>query len=86
MSLAWRYAEAVGDERWKGLTWGMVPALGSALCACVWHFFYNSPQLDGLVALQAFLTVVGNGTLWLAAYRIYKGGAAAAAAAGQDEA
>jgi hypothetical protein len=27
--------------------------------------------LDFLVALQAFLTVVGNFTCWLAAYRIY---------------
>jgi hypothetical protein len=35
------------------------------------HFFYNSPDLDFLVALQAFLTVVGNFTCWAAAYRIY---------------
>jgi hypothetical protein len=74
MSLAWRYADAVNDPRWKGLTWGMLPALGSAMCACTWHFFYNAPELDGLVALQAALTVVGNCTLWLAAYRIYRGG------------
>jgi hypothetical protein len=44
------------------------------MCACTWHFFYNAPELDLLVALQAFLTVVGNFTLWLAAYRIYRGG------------
>lgn len=29
------------------------------------------PDLDFLVALQAFLTVVGNCTCWIAAYRIY---------------
>jgi hypothetical protein len=74
MSLAWRYAGASGNPRWKGLTWGMVPALGSAMCACTWHLFYNAPELDALVALQAFLTVVGNFTLWLAAYRLYEAG------------
>ncbi len=30
----------------------MVPLLGGAFSACVYHFFYNSPQLDALVALQ----------------------------------
>ena len=23
--LVWDYAEATGNERWKGLTWGMLP-------------------------------------------------------------
>lgn len=112
--LMWRYAEVSGNPRWKGMTWGMMPALGSAMAACIWHFFYNSPgcgkgggnasssarsraltrgccpcvrlccacasavaaavagaDLDFLVALQAFLTVVGNCTCWLAAYRIF---------------
>lgn len=27
------------------MAWGMVPCLGSAMCACTWHFFYNSPDL-----------------------------------------
>ena len=106
------------------MAWGMLPCLGSAMCACTWHFFYNSPDLqvgggwaggrahvvearDGccaaqsscrrraaapgqcmfsgstlrrpspfprlqfLVAVQAALTVAGNCTCWLAAYRIY---------------
>ena len=30
----------------------MVPLLGGAFSACTYHFFYNSPQLDALVALQ----------------------------------
>jgi len=30
----------------------MVPLLGGAFSACVYHFFYNSPKLDALVALQ----------------------------------
>ncbi|GAX76244.1 hypothetical protein CEUSTIGMA_g3688.t1 [Chlamydomonas eustigma] len=71
MGLVWQYAEATGNERWKGLTWGMLPSLGSAMCACTWHFFYNAPSLEFLVTLQAFLTIVGNATCWIAAYRIY---------------
>ncbi|XP_072092822.1 uncharacterized protein [Arachis hypogaea] len=49
-----------------------VPLLGGALCACTWHFFYNSESLEVLVALQAALTVIGNFTMCIAAYRIYK--------------
>lgn len=72
MALVWQYGEKSGCEAWKGLSWGMVPLLGGALCACTWHFFYNSESLQVLVALQAALTVVGNGTMCIAAYRIYK--------------
>lgn len=56
------------------MTWGMMPLFAGALCACTYHFFYNSPELDILVAIQASLTWIGNATLWLAAYRIYKDG------------
>jgi hypothetical protein len=28
------------------MAWGMLPSLGSAMCACTWHFFYNSPDLQ----------------------------------------
>jgi hypothetical protein len=68
--LIWEYAGVSGNERWKGLAWGMLPCLGSAMCACTWHFFYNATELEFLVALQAFLTVVGNCTCWIAAYRL----------------
>ncbi|GFR39947.1 hypothetical protein Agub_g24 [Astrephomene gubernaculifera] len=71
MGLMWRFAEVSGNPRWKGMTWGMLPCLGSAMAACTWHFFYNSPDLEFLVVLQSALTVVGNCTCWLAAYRIY---------------
>ena len=37
------YADATGNKLWKGMAWAMVPALGGAMCACTWHFFYNSP-------------------------------------------
>lgn len=42
----------VGNQRWKGLTWGMLPLLGGAMAACTYHFFYNPPELDFLVAVQ----------------------------------
>ncbi|XP_039136913.1 ycf49-like protein [Dioscorea cayenensis subsp. rotundata] len=72
MVLVWEYGEKSGFEAWKGLSWGMVPLLGGAMCACTWHFFYNSESLDILVALQGMLTVVGNLTMCIAAYRIFK--------------
>ncbi|XP_073042954.1 uncharacterized protein [Primulina eburnea] len=71
MALVWQYGEKSGFESWKGLSWGMVPLLGGAFCACTWHFFYNSESLEMLVALQAALTVIGNVTMSIAAYRIY---------------
>ncbi|XLT09392.1 hypothetical protein HN51_055185 [Arachis hypogaea] len=30
----WQYNEKSGHQAWKGLSWGMVPLLGGALCAC----------------------------------------------------
>lgn len=72
MGLMWRYGQVSGNPRWKGMTWGMLPCLGSAMCACTWHFFYNAPELEFLVTLQAALTVLGNFTCWIAAYRIYE--------------
>ncbi|RVX15312.1 Ycf49-like protein [Vitis vinifera] len=46
MILVWKYGEQPGFESWKGLSWGMVPLLGGAFCACTWHFFYNSESLE----------------------------------------
>lgn len=54
MGLMWRYAEVSRFPAWKGMAWGMLPALGSAMAACTWHFFYNAPSLDWLVALQVW--------------------------------
>lgn len=72
MALVWQYGEKSGNESWKGLSWGMVPLLGGAFCACTWHFFYNSESLEVLVALQAALTAIGNATMCYAAFRICK--------------
>ncbi|KAK2989149.1 hypothetical protein RJ640_027223 [Escallonia rubra] len=49
MALVWQYAEESGYESWKGLSWGMVPLLGGAFCACTWHFFYNSESLESSI-------------------------------------
>lgn len=66
------WSTVAGNEKWKGMTWGMMPLFTGALTACTYHFFYNSPDIDFLVAIQASLTWIGNATLWLAAYRIFK--------------
>ncbi|KAI3522768.1 hypothetical protein L1887_00818 [Cichorium endivia] len=73
MILVWKYGEKSGYESWKGLSWGIVPLLlGRAFCACAWHFFYNSESLKVLVAIQGALTVIGNATVCIPAYLIYK--------------
>jgi len=74
MGLAWEYAEVVNRPAWKGLTWGMVPGHASGIAACTFHLFYNSPALNSVVAMQALLTVIGNSTCALAAYRISQEG------------
>jgi len=68
MGFAWRWADVVGNEKWKGLTWGLIPLHTSGITACTYHLFYN--QIPILVPLQAFLTCVGNITAAFAAYRI----------------
>ncbi|KAH7278913.1 hypothetical protein KP509_38G063900 [Ceratopteris richardii] len=72
MALVWKFGDNPKNAAWKGLTWGMVPLLGGAMCACTWHFFYNAESLEILVVLQSALTMLGNFTMWLAAYRIYR--------------
>ena len=73
MNLFWKLGGVPGGvPQWRGMSWGMTPLLGGALCACTFHFFYNSPTLAPLVALQAGLTVVGNATMWIAAWRVFE--------------
>jgi hypothetical protein len=50
----------------------MLPALISAMCACVWHFFDNLPSLDWLVTTQATTTVLGNCTLCFSGWWIWR--------------
>jgi hypothetical protein len=70
--LVWTYGEVVKNPAWWGLSLAMLPALVSAMCACTWHFFDNSPSLDWVVTLQAAMTVVGNGTQAIAAWWIWR--------------
>jgi hypothetical protein len=57
---------------WRWLSLAMLPALVSAMAACTWHLFDNSPQLQGLVVLQAALTTLGNAALALAAWNLLR--------------
>jgi hypothetical protein len=70
MNLVWNYAEVTGNEKWKGLTWGMLPLHASGICACTYHFFYNVSVLQVLVSMQAGFTLLGNLTCAIAAFRI----------------
>jgi len=70
MGIIWNYAEVTGNPKWKGLTWGMLPLHASGVAACTYHFFYNPSALQGLVTTQAGLTLLGNITVAIAAYRI----------------
>lgn len=74
--LVWTYAEVTQKLYWRWLSWGMLPALISAMCACTWHFFDNAPSLNWLVTLQASLTVIGNSTLCFAGWRIFRSSSA----------
>lgn len=68
----WQYAEVSQLTAWRTLSFGMLPALVSAMCACTWHFFDNPDSLAWLVTLQASMTVVGNCTVCLAAWWIWR--------------
>jgi len=70
MNLVWKFAETTGQPAWRGLTWGMLPLHASGICACTYHWFYNAPELQFLVTSQAGLTLLGNLTCMIAAYRI----------------
>ncbi len=81
----WQYAEASGYLAWRTLSFGMLPALISAMCACTWHFFDNAPALSWLVTLQAAMTVVGNCTVCAAAWWIWRQSKAAPAKSSTGE-
>lgn len=70
MDAVWKFSKATGNEKWKGLTWGMLPLNVSGLCACTYHFFYNPASLQFLVSMQAGTTLLGNLTCAIAAFRI----------------
>ncbi len=61
-----------GERGWRWLSLAMVPALVSAMAACTWHLFDNSPLLQGLVVLQAALTALGNVALAAAVWNLLR--------------
>ncbi len=72
MWFVWRYGEVTNNKVWYGLSFAMLPALVSAMCACTWHFFDNPVSFEWLVTVQAAMTVVGNCTLCAAGWWIYR--------------
>ncbi len=70
--LIWIYGEVTNNRAWFGFSFAMLPALISAMCACTWHYFDNSPSLEWLVTLQASMTVLGNFTLLIAGYFVWR--------------
>ena len=61
-----------GEGGWRWLALAMVPALVSAMAACTWHLFDNSPALKGLVVFQAGLTTIGNTTVAIASWNLLR--------------
>jgi hypothetical protein len=57
---------------WHWFALAMIPALISALCACTWHWFDNLTALEWLVTLQAATTLVGNTTLAIASFYLWR--------------
>ena len=55
---------------WLGLS--MIPNLIGAMCAITWHIYDNPEKLYGLVTLQGVFTCIGNTTLAIATFYIYK--------------
>ena len=47
MGLVWQYAGVTGNEKWKGVTWGMLPSHASGVAACTYHFFFNAAVSNG---------------------------------------
>lgn len=72
IGLVSKFAQVTNNQRWRGLALAMVPLHSSGITACVYHLFYNAPNLNFLVLLQASLTLFGNGMLCIAAYRIFQ--------------
>ena len=54
------------------LSLAMVPNLIGAMWAITWHVYDNQDLLYGLVTLQGIFTFIGNSTLALASFTIFK--------------
>jgi hypothetical protein len=72
--LVMRLAEVRQQPEWRWLALAMLPALVSAMAACTWHLFDNPDSLEGLVVLQAAMTLLGNACLAVAARHLWRTG------------
>ncbi|WP_103668928.1 DUF2499 domain-containing protein [Pseudanabaena sp. BC1403] len=70
--LVWIYAKVSQNPVWRGFAIAMLPALVSAICVCTWHFYDNDPSLAWLGTIQATMTLLGNCTLMVAAWFLWK--------------
>ena len=70
--LIWIYGEQTKNRAWWAVSAAMLPALISAMCACTWHFFDNVESLEWLVTLQASTTFIGNCTLCIAGWLVWR--------------
>ena len=65
-----RYGRRHQEPGWRWLAFAMLPALVSAMAACLWHLYDNSDKLQWLVVLQAGTTLLGNVAMAWAAWRL----------------
>ena len=63
------------NSNYKFFYWlalAMIPNLAGAMSAVTWHIYDNQMELYGLVTLQGFFTLIGNTTLAISTFYIYK--------------
>ena len=59
-------------DNYYWLSLAMIPNLIGAMCAITWHIFDNQTALYGLVTLQGIFTFIGNSTLAIATFKIFR--------------
>ncbi len=63
------------ENNYKNFYWlslAMIPNLIGAMSAITWHIYDNQITLYGLVSLQGLFTLIGNTTLAISTFYIYK--------------
>ena len=63
------------ENNYKSFYWlslAMIPNLIGAMSAITWHIYDNQITLYGLVSLQGLFTLIGNTTLAISTFYIYK--------------
>ena len=63
------------NNNYKNFYWlslAMIPNLIGAMSAITWHIYDNQITLYGLVSLQGLFTLIGNTTLAISTFYIYK--------------